>query len=55
MKSLSVVCSSLDDILLPFIRSPSSLGGVHCAQRVGAHVNVHGCDGGGLVGRGEVE
>ena len=55
MKSLSVVCSSLDDSLLPFIWSPSSLGGVHCAQRVGAHVNVHGCDGGGLVGRGEVE
>ena len=42
-------------LLLPFIWSPSSLGGVHCAQRVGAHVNVHGCDGGGLVGRGEVE
>ena len=54
-ENLSWNHSQLCVLLLPFIWSPSSLGGVHCAQRVGAHVNVHGCDGGGLVGRGEVE
>ena len=40
--------SKVQLLLLPFIGSPSPLCGVHCAQWVWAHVNVHVCQTGGV-------